>query len=142
MNTTYKKESLVIFACIVTVVLFYFGYFIFKNITPEPFLSNNDKRNKMIKIYRNSDILDPNELPNINPNYDDDNNDPDSSYAYDPDTYTPDSYDIDSNRNRNRNSNSNSNRNSNSNMHTIYDPYTSIGYGFDPYVSRGKLSHL
>ena len=132
----YKKESLVIFGCIVTVVLFYCFYLILKNITPEPFLSNNDKRNKMIKIYKNSDIVDPGELPDMNPNYDDDNNDPDSTYAYDPDTYTSDSYDIDSNRKRNMNNNMNSN------MPNIYDPYSSIGYGSAPYSSTGVFSYL
>ena len=142
MNIIYKKESTVIFGCIIIILLFYSICFIFdksKTYT-ENFGNNNSKRNKMIKIYKDSDIIDPNEIPDMNPNYDDDNNDPDSNYAYDPDSniYTIDSYDIDSNRNKNKNKNNTIN----STITNIYDPYKSIGYDYMPYSSITKYSYL
>lgn len=130
MNYFYKKESIVIFGSILIILLVYLIYLIFKKISNinynvngyEYFRSNSDsnsKRNKMMKIYKNNDILDPDENTNLNTN--DDNNDPDSSKPYDPDNYSYKIYDPYS-------SNTSSRYNA-----KLYDPYSSIGYGYNPY---------
>jgi len=49
-------------------------------INKEYFNNNNSKRSKMMKIYKNSNILDPDEDP------DDEGDDPDSSLGRDPDS--------------------------------------------------------
>ena len=123
MNHFYKKESIVIFGCILIILIYYLFYFIFKKLNNinynkfEYFNNSDSKRNKMIKIYRKNDISDPDEDTNENTN--DDNNDPDSSNPYDPDTYSSKLYDPYS---------SNSKYTS-----KLYDPYSSIGYGYNPY---------
>ena len=85
MKTIYKDESFILFSCILIIIVVYFMYYLCKTLT-ETFGcntrrgSNNSKRAKMIKIYKNDDISDPDENPD-----DEENNDPDSTFGIDPD---------------------------------------------------------
>lgn len=85
MNKIYKKESIVIFSCIIILLLLYCLYLILNKIinyynkNTETF-NNNSKRSKMIRIYKNDNILDPDEDP------DDESDDPDSTRGRDPDS--------------------------------------------------------
>ena len=99
MNTLYKNESFILFNCILVIILFYFIYCLYNFLYKygcnyqkyksykkkmENFGSyGNSKRDKMIKIYKDDTILDPDDAP-YNNKYDDDNNDPDSTFGYDP----------------------------------------------------------
>jgi len=92
MNTLYKNESFILFNCILIIILFYFLYslynFVYKygcnyqkynsyNKKMESFRSSSsDKRNTMIKIFKDNTNLD---------SYDA-NSDPDSTNGHDPDS--------------------------------------------------------
>ena len=86
MNTIYKNESAIIFTCIIIIIIFYCLFLIYNRIyktytkCKELFLNNDSKRNKMIKLYKDDEILDPDEDPGINVA------DPDSSEGRDPDS--------------------------------------------------------
>jgi hypothetical protein len=78
----YKNESLVIFYCIITIIIFYFLCLLYNKTYKtykEYFSSNDSKRSKMMKIYKGDETLDPDENPGLNIH------DPDSSTGYDPD---------------------------------------------------------
>jgi YbbR domain-containing protein len=85
MDKIYKKESIVIFSCIIILLLVYCLYLIvnkiknYYNKNTETF-NNNSKRSKMIRMYKNDNILDPDEDP------DDESDDPDSTRGRDPDS--------------------------------------------------------
>jgi len=85
MDKIYKKESIVIFSCIIILLLVYCLYLIvnkiknYYNKNTETF-NNNSKRSKMIRMYKNDNILDPDEDP------DDESDDPDSTRGSDPDS--------------------------------------------------------
>ena len=85
MDKIYKKESIVIFSCIIILLLVYCLYLIvnkiknYYNKNTENF-NNNSKRSKMIRMYKNDNILDPDEDP------DDESDDPDSTRGRDPDS--------------------------------------------------------
>ncbi len=85
MDKIYKKESIVIFSCIIILLLVYCLYLIvnkiknYYNKNTETF-NNNSKRSKMIRMYKNNNILDPDEDP------DDESDDPDSTRGRDPDS--------------------------------------------------------
>ena len=85
MDKIYKKESIVIFCSIIILLLGYFLYLLVNKInkkynkkTTENF--NNSKRSKMMRIYKNDTILDPDENPY------EESDDPDSSRGRDPDS--------------------------------------------------------
>ena len=85
MNKLYKDESFILFSCILIILLFYGIYSIYNilsryykkykiyNQSNENFGSSNNKRDKMIKLFKKDDI-------NLNPNED----------PYDVDVYDPD----------------------------------------------------
>ena len=85
MDKIYKKESIVIFSSIIILLLVYCLYLIvnkiknYYNKNTETF-NNNSKRSKMIRMYKNDNILDPDEDP------DDESDDPDSTRGSDPDS--------------------------------------------------------
>jgi len=85
MDKIYKKESIVIFSSIIILLLVYCLYLIvnkiknYYNKNTETF-NNNSKRSKMIRMYKNDNILDPDEDP------DDESDDPDSTRGRDPDS--------------------------------------------------------
>ena len=81
MINKYKDMSLIIFSYILVILICYCVYIIYNIKYKEYFGNNSDsKRNKMIKIYKNNNILDPDEDP------DDEGDDPDSSSGRDPDS--------------------------------------------------------
>lgn len=83
----YKKESTIILACILTIITFYFFYWIIKCLikNTELFSNSNSKRDKMERIYKSDEILDPDEQAMYN--YKDDGCfDPDSDCGRDPDS--------------------------------------------------------
>lgn len=102
MKSIYNNQSFILFSCILIIILFYFVYYLY--IFLSKYLSNylkyktynnkmerfgscgdsNSKRNKMIKIYKSDNIVDPDDST-YNNKYDDDN-DPDSTYGSDPDS--------------------------------------------------------
>jgi len=89
----HKKESAIILACILSILLFYFIYWIitsFASIINKKELfgcrnSGNSKRDKMTKIYKSNEVSDPDEIVNYNP-YDDECDDPDGDCGHDPDS--------------------------------------------------------
>ena len=94
LDKTNKLTSVILLACIIIISCTYSIYLIISCIyklifeDKELFRSNssNDKRNKMIKIYKNDDIPDPDENPEYNIN------DPDSTISIDPDNIEYDNY--------------------------------------------------
>jgi hypothetical protein len=89
MINLYKNESEVIFSCMIIIIIFYCIFLIYNRINKtytrytkykELFLNNDSKRSKMIRLYKDSDILDPDENPNLNIE------DPDSTDGRDPDS--------------------------------------------------------
>jgi len=98
----YKKESTIILACILIILISYFLYWIMKSMNKyitkymkksiikdnEMFSnrtsSNGSKREMMKKIYKSDEILDPDEIIMNNPNADD-CDDPDGNCGTDPD---------------------------------------------------------
>ena len=96
LDKTNKLTSIVILACIIIICFTYLLFIIIKytlklfSSYKELFKSSsssNDKRNKMIKIYKADDIPDPDENP------DNGVNDPDSTISLDPDNKEYDNYD-------------------------------------------------
>jgi len=82
----YKKESTIILACILTIITFYFIYWIIKCLikNTELFSNSNSKRDKMERIYKSDDVHDPDEQ--VMYNYKNDGCfDPDCNSKYDPD---------------------------------------------------------
>ena len=83
MYNNYKNESLVILLMILFILILYSINILYRKIFVEPFESNgnsnNSKRNKLINIYKNDSILDPDEDTN------DEFSDPDSTNGHDPD---------------------------------------------------------
>lgn len=129
MNHFYKNESIVIFGSILIILLFYVCYLIFKKLSnikyndSEYFNNSNSKRSKMIKIYKKNDMSDPDEDTNktiddyiTDTDIDIDNSKPNDKDAYISKHYDPDIYSYNS-----------------SYISKIYDPYSSIGYGYNPY---------
>jgi hypothetical protein len=96
MNTIYKNETVVIFACILIISTGYCIFLLYHKTSElyknyQTYQNNNEyfgsrdrgndsKRNKMIRIYKGDEILDPDEDP------DDENDDPDSTRGRDPDS--------------------------------------------------------
>jgi hypothetical protein len=98
LDKTNKLTSVILLACIIIISCTYLIYLIISciykliSIDKELFRSSNssnDKRNKMIKIYKNDDIPDPDENPEYNIN------DPDSTVSIDPDNKEYDNYEND-----------------------------------------------
>lgn len=95
LDKTNKLISLVLLACIIIIIFTYLLFTIIKytikllSIYKESFRSNssNDKRSRMIKIYKSDDIPDPDENPDNNVN------DPDSTISLDPDNEEYNQYD-------------------------------------------------
>lgn len=82
----YKKESTIILACIIIILVFYLILWCFKQLNKIELFSNSDsKREKMKKIYKSNDVSDPDEMLDDDP-YDDNVHDPDDSYGMDPDS--------------------------------------------------------
>ena len=81
----YKKESAIIFACIMIILTFYCFYFFSKLILNkiELFSNGNSKRDKMKKIYKSDEILDPDEITMDSPSGYDDCDDPDGTCSSD-----------------------------------------------------------
>ena len=98
LDKSSKIISTVLLGCIIIIISCYFLYIIVNIINKllnrlisryiETFrnVSNNSKRNKMMEIYKNDDIPDPDENPNI------EDNDPDSTISLDPDNEEYDQY--------------------------------------------------
>jgi hypothetical protein len=81
----YKKESTIILACIIIIIVFYLILWCFEQLNKIELFSNSDsKREKMKKIYKSDDVSDPDEMLDDN-SYDDNVRDPDDSYGMDPD---------------------------------------------------------
>lgn len=94
LDKTNKLTSTILLSCIIIIIFTYLLYIICKYIckfvsrNKELFRnSSNDKRSKMIKIYKDDDILDPDENPEYNIN------DPDSTISIDPDNQEYNKYD-------------------------------------------------
>lgn len=84
----YKKESTIILACIIIIILFYLICWVFKKLNKIELFSHGDsKREMMKKIYKSDDISDPDEITSVNAYYDN-VHDPDDSYGMDPDEIT------------------------------------------------------
>ena len=88
----YKKESIIILACIIIIIIFYIFYLIYlilkkllKYLNNKELFSNDTKREKMKRIYKSNEVLDPDEIIVDNP-YDDDCDDPDGNCGSDPDS--------------------------------------------------------
>ena len=83
-----KKESTIILACIIIILIFYFIYWIIKSIINKKELfrngDSNSKREKMKRIYKSNEILDPDEIIMSNSDIDE-CDDPDGSCGADPD---------------------------------------------------------
>lgn len=90
LDKTNTLTSTVLLGCIIIILFSYLLFIIIKLINKlinkliykyiETFRSDsNSKRNKMITIYKDNDILDPDENPEYNVN------DPDSTISIDPD---------------------------------------------------------
>jgi len=99
LDKSSKTISTVLLGCIIIIISCYILYIIVNIINKlinkliskyiETFRngsSNNSKRHKMIQIYKNDDIPDPDENPNI------EDNDPDSTISLDPDNEEYDQY--------------------------------------------------
>ena len=81
----YKKESTIILACIIIIIVFYLILWCFEQLNKIELFSNSDsKREKMKKIYKSDDVSDPDEMLDDN-SYDDNVRDPDDTYGMDPD---------------------------------------------------------
>ena len=95
LDKTNKLTSIVLLACIIIICVTYLLFIIIKytlklfSSYKELFRGNssNDKRSKMMKIYKSDDIPDPDENPNAGVN------DPDSTISLDPDNEEYDQYD-------------------------------------------------
>ena len=87
----YKKESTVILACIILIILFIILIWIIKKLLNKIELfgnrssSGNSKRDKMKRIYKSDEVLDPDETVMNNPN-EDECDDPDGDCGRDPDS--------------------------------------------------------
>ena len=94
-DKTNKLTSIVLLGCIIIICVTYLLFIIIKytlklfSSYKELFKgsSSNDKRSKMMKIYKSDEILDPDENPEYNIN------DPDSTISLDPDNEEYDNYD-------------------------------------------------
>ena len=95
LDKTNNLTSVILLACIIIIIFAYLLFIIikytFKLLSGDIELfrssSSNDKRSKLIKIYKNDDIPDPDENPDYNVN------DPDSTISLDPDNKLFDQYD-------------------------------------------------
>lgn len=95
LDKSNNLTSVILLACIIIIIFTYLLFIIikytFKLLSGDIELfrssSSNDKRSKMIKIYKNDDIPDPDENPDYNVN------DPDSTISLDPDNKEFDQYD-------------------------------------------------
>lgn len=85
----YKKESTVILGCILLILTFYCFYWFIKSILKlnkiELFSNGNSKRDKMKRIYKSDEVLDPDEIV-MNSYNNDDCDDPDGTCGTDPDS--------------------------------------------------------
>ena len=80
----YKKESTIILACIIIIIIFILICWSIEKINKIELFSNNDsKREKMKQIYKSNDVKDPDEITidDLNDNV----IDPDDSTNMDPD---------------------------------------------------------
>jgi hypothetical protein len=95
LDKSNNLTSVILLACIIIIIFTYSLFIIikytFKLLSGDIELfrssSSNDKRSKLIKIYKNDDIPDPDENPEYNIN------DPDSTISLDPDNIEYDPYD-------------------------------------------------
>ena len=96
LDKSNNLTSVILLACIIIIIFTYLLFIIikytFKLLSGDIELfrsssSSNDKRSKLIKIYKNDDIPDPDENPDYNVN------DPDSTISLDPDNKEFDQYD-------------------------------------------------
>jgi hypothetical protein len=78
----YKKESTIILACIIIILVFSFFNYIMNKILNKTELFDN-KRDKMEKVFRSNSGTDPDEMTVDNP-YDDLCDDPDGGCGNDP----------------------------------------------------------
>lgn len=79
----YKKESTIILACIIIILVFSFFNYMINTILNKTELFDN-KRDKMEKVFRSNSGTDPDEMTADNP-YDDLYDDPDGGFGDDPD---------------------------------------------------------
>ena len=86
----YKKESTIILACILIIIVFCILLWIKNNVIGKIELFNgrsssgNSKRDKMKRIYKSNEVSDPDEI--VTYRDDDDCDDPDGSCGSDPDS--------------------------------------------------------
>ena len=63
-NYEYKSESLIILICILIIIIGYLLYWVIKKIAIRELFDNDSRREKMKRIYKSDEILDPDEIEN------------------------------------------------------------------------------